>query len=71
MLIADQGKSTKKTSACQVYERIRIEYTGVSEELVCIFALKFEIIVVRTSISQLSLNMKEILSFNGNFENFL
>ena len=49
--VADQGKYTMKTSSYQVYERMRIKYTRVSEGLVCISALKFEIIVVRSTIS--------------------
>ena len=49
--VADQGKYTIKTSVYQIYERMRIKYSRVSERLVCIFALKFEIIVVGSIIS--------------------
>ena len=60
--VADQGKYTIKSSAYQVYERMRIKHTQVSEELAFIFALKFEIRVVGTCISQ------RITKYKGNFK---
>jgi len=65
--VADQGKYTIKTSVYQVYERMRIKYTRVSEGLVCIFALKFEIIVVGTSISQPFTKYEGIIRFQWKF----
>ena len=49
--VADQWKYTIKMLAYQVYERIRIKYTRVSDGLVCVLALKFKIIVVGSTIS--------------------
>ena len=53
---------------------MRIKYTRVSEGLVCIFALKFEIIVVGSTISPRITKYEENLNFQWepsiNIENF-
>ena len=60
--VADQVKYTVKTSACQINERMCIKYALVSEGWPYIFALKFELRVIRTSVSQ------RIAKYEGNPE---
>ena len=58
----------------QVYERMRVKYTQVTEGLVCIFALKFEMIVVGSTISSRIKKYEENPNFQWkpyiNVENF-
>ena len=72
--VADQGKYTIKSSVYQVYEQMRIKYTRVSVELVCIFAIKFEIKVFGSTISPRITKYEENPSFQWkpsiNSENF-